>query len=253
MEPQFSHPHTERPLRTDSDGVAVMPEWSEDDIKKPAKPKRSELKAEPKAPRKRVARELQPDATHLDSITQAKQWLEEHPEEAAMLRAAQTVSGDILANSGVEERHYSSSEAASFFNKTVQWLYWGMRHAPHGGRLFVRPVLDDDGNQIVCLHDDDGEPIFDEHGEPILDGPKDKMRPLIEDIPVPRIGDPRTGNRRFDVPTIREFAKSAYNRGNIKEPKLRAVLERLVVAERGGNWKSIPIPTRPGDVDGGPT
>lgn len=217
--PQFSATAVEAPIRVAADGAVVMPEWSDSDPQPPTAPPK-----EP-SPSKRVARDLQPDATQMDSVVQAKEWLDAHPEEAEMLRAAQAKSGDILADAGVG-RWYSSTEAAAFFDKTVQWLYWGMRHPPNGGRLFVRPVTRPDGTQVTEL-DASGRAV-----------------PVIEDIPVPRLGDPARGKRRFDIPTIREFAKSAYHRGNIKEPKLTAVLQRLVVAEHGGNWKAIPIPQR---------
>lgn len=241
MQPQFSAQVVEQPLRTDTEGRAVMPEWSDGPDGKPepppaVKPRRKRpAKATPpvvEEPRKRQAKALQPNATHLDSVTQAQKWLDDHPEEAEMLRAAQAATGDILADSGVGTRWYSSTEAAAFFDKTVQWLYWGMRHPPHGGRLFVEPVLTADGTPVT---------EFDDEGREV---------PIMRDIPVVRLGDPKTGKRRFDIPTIRKFAKSAYLQANIKEPKLRAVLQRLIVAEHGGDWKSIPIPTRPGDDDG---
>lgn len=221
--PKFSNGVAATPIRVDPDGTVVMPEWSDPDLpdQSPTKAKVTEPK-EPREPGRRVARELQPDATQMDSVTQAKEWLAEHPEEAEMLRAAQTQTGDILADSGVPVRWYSSTEAAAFFDKTVQWLYWGMRHPPHGGRLFIEPVLDARGRPTL---NPDGTTV-------------------MRDIPVYRLGDPKTGKRRFDIPTIRKFATSAYHQANIKEPKLTAVLQRLVVAERGGNWKIIPIPKR---------
>lgn len=213
-------------------------------------------------PRKRVSRDLQPDATQMDTVTQATEWLKAHPEEAAMLRSAQiSATGDILSDSGVVKRYYSSPEAAAFFDKTVQWLYWGMRHPPHGGRLFIQPKM---VPQLVAKLDDDDQPVFHPvtgapimeaviglNGEPVmvqeLDADGD---PVMVDIPVERLGDPKTGKRRFDIDTIRKFAISAYHQANIKEPKLRAVLQRLVVAEGGGDWKSIPIPKRQEDTDG---
>lgn len=215
-------------IRLDPDGNPLMPQWSDAPVPTTQGPQRPSKNPDkpPPAPRKRVAKELQPDATQLDNLTEAKAWLKAHPEEAAMLRSAQaTHSGDILIDSGVAKRYYSSTEAAAFFDKTVQWLYWGMRHPPNGGRLFIEPRRDKDGNIEL---DSDGSPV-------------------MVDIPVERLGDPKMGKRRFDIPTIRKFAVSAYHQGNIKEPKLRAVLERLVVAERGGNWNAIPIPRRAED------
>jgi hypothetical protein len=218
-----------------------MPEWSDSDLKV-KKPAKNGTNGTP-PPRKRTAKQLQPDATQMDSITQAQAWLKEHPEEAAMLRAAQISSaGDILSASGVP-RYYSSTEAAAFFDKTVQWLYWGMRHPPHGGRLFVEPEIDPTTGEPVKVK------VYEDTGEEVDLNAIDLSRPIIEapkmrDIPVERLDNNPKGKRRFDIPTIRKFAISAYHQANIKEPKLRAVLERLVVAERGGNWKSIPIPTR---------
>jgi len=238
MQPQFSAQTVEKPLRMDPDGHPVMPEWSDSEVGKSksstAVKKKPRTKAKPKVvakqPRKRTPKELQPDASHLDNVTQAKEWLAAHPEEAEMLRAAQSASGDILADSGVPVRYYSSPEAAAFFDKTVQWLYWGMRHPPLGGRLFIEPVLDEDGSPLMEeIEYDDGSV---------------EVVPMVRDIPVTRLNNDPLGKRRFDIPTIRKFAVSAYQQANIKEPKLRAVLERLVVAERGGNWKAIPIPVR---------
>lgn len=241
--PQFSDVKTP-PIRVEPDGTPVLPQWSDDDLKK-------KKTAENGTPKKRTAKELQPDATQMDNVTQAQAWLSAHPEEAAMLRSAQiSSSADILAASGVP-RAYSSTEAAAFFDKTVQWLYWGMRHPPHGGRLFIEPVLDEEGKQVMAAVDKEGNPVDLESLDP--DNPVEfTMAPVMSDIPVERLDNKPAGKRRFDIDTIRRFAISAYHQANIKEPKLRAVLERLVVAERGGNWKSIPIPTRNEDEADGP-
>lgn len=262
----FSDAPTQTPIRVEPNGAPVMPEWSDADPKPvtaaPIKASAKKTARKKKVARKRVPRDLQPDASQMDSVTQAATWLKAHPEEAAMLRAAQiSATGDILMDSGVDKRYYSSTEAAAFFDKTVQWLYWGMRHPPHGGRLFIeptpahgadgKPLVDDEGNPVYLREvlDENEQPVLDDDGEPIHttegDGPF-----VMRDIHVERLGDPVTGKRRFDIATIRKFATSAYHQANIKEPKLRAVLERLVVAERGGNWKSIPIPKRQEDTDG---
>jgi hypothetical protein len=105
----------------------------------------------------------------------------------------------LLADAGVTP-FYSTTEAAEFFDRTNQWLYWGLgRDADKGtGPIFIYP---------------DGRPI-----EP------------------DRIGD-NPGRRRFTLPVIKEILLSSYRRGNIEPEELKKILRRIRINELGGEWR----------------
>jgi hypothetical protein len=94
------------------------------------------------------------------------------------------------------EKFYSSKEVATFFGKSTQWLYWGMK------------TKDADGNPV--------DPIF--------------LYPDGTPIEPMKIG--KGERRRYTLPIIREMAYSCYRRGNLKEDELKIVLARIKQAEK---------------------
>jgi hypothetical protein len=105
----------------------------------------------------------------------------------------------LLADAGIVP-FYSTTEAAEFFDRTNQWLYWGLgRDSDKGkGPIFIYT---------------DGTPI-----EP------------------DRIGD-NPGRRRFTLPIIKEILLSSYRRGNIEPEELKKILRRIRINELGGEWR----------------
>ena len=135
---------------------------------------------------------------------------------AEVFRQIQTVDIDL---SGVE-RVYSSEETACFFDKSPQWLYWGLNlREEGGGGLFYRQVRDPQT----------GEPVIDQQtGEP--------LRVPIE----PRyIGKRKI--RRFTLQIIKDMAVSLYQNATIKTPELHDILGRIQLA-RLGKW--VPEPKK---------
>jgi hypothetical protein len=106
---------------------------------------------------------------------------------------------ELLQEAGVEQV-YSTNDVADFFDRSNQWLYWGLRS--------------EDGKPPVFSYED-GTPIVPE-----------------------RVGDPTIGKRRFTVSIIEEIALSAYRRGNLNPEQLKKVLKRVRIAKLGGNWKA---------------
>lgn len=132
--------------------------------------------------------------------------------EAAKVPEPLVVSGPVStkrrrAKSTRElEKVYSSSEVAAFFDKSTQWLYWGMRDK------------DAQGNPV--------QPVFVyEDGTPIE--------------PTHQVGKGR--RRRYKLPEITEMAYACYRRGNLKEDGLKRVLGRIEAAKRG---QFIPTPQK---------
>jgi len=110
------------------------------------------------------------------------------------------ISDEELLNEAGVEQVYSTNEVADFFNRSNQWLYWGLRS--------------ENGKPPVFTYED-GTPIVPE-----------------------RVGDPSLGRRRFTLPIIKEILLSAYRRGNVTPEELKKVLHRIRIAELGGNWKA---------------
>jgi len=106
---------------------------------------------------------------------------------------------ELLSGAGVEQV-YSTNEVGDFFDRSNQWLYWGLRS--------------ENGKPPVFQYED-GTPIVPE-----------------------RVGDPDLGRRRFTLPIIKEILLSAYRRGNVTPEELKKVLRRIRIAEMGGNWKA---------------
>lgn len=92
------------------------------------------------------------------------------------------------------EKIYSTAEAATFFGRSNQWMYWGLRRDKvTGEHVFTYK---------------DGTPIQPE-----------------------RIGP--GGRRRFKLPVIREIALSCYRRGNLSEEELTEIMGKILIAEFG--------------------
>jgi hypothetical protein len=106
---------------------------------------------------------------------------------------------ELLIGAGVEQV-YSTNDVADFFDRSNQWLYWGLRS--------------ENGKPPVFTYED-GSPIVPE-----------------------RVGDPMIGRRRFTLPIIKAILMSGYRRGNINPEELKKVLKRIRIAEYGGNWKA---------------
>jgi len=114
------------------------------------------------------------------------------------------VTDEELLNEAGVEQVYSTNDVGDFFDKSNQWLYWGLRDK------------DADGNPIPQVFQyEDGTPIVPE-----------------------RVGDPEVGRRRFTLPIIKAILMSSYRRGNIDPDELKKILRRIRIAELGGNWKA---------------
>lgn len=135
------------------------------------------------------------------------------------------------------EKVYSTSEAAEFFNKSNQWLYWGMRTG-----VFTYPddteINVDDPVCRVSRPEERGVVVYGDEGR--LDVRWDKDKHIINNMPVEelrkliepvRIG--KGGRRRFTLPIIREIALACYRRGNLKEPELLEIMRKIAVADMG--------------------
>ena len=92
------------------------------------------------------------------------------------------------------EKVFSTSRAAEFFGRSVQWMYWGLRpDAKTGDHPFSYK---------------DGTPILPE-----------------------RVG--AMGKRRFTLPIIKEIAQACYRRGSFTYEELETVMEKILLAEFG--------------------
>lgn len=113
------------------------------------------------------------------------------------------ISDEELLNTAGVEQVYSTNDVADFFDRSNQWIYWGLRATDPNG-VPITPVFSYD----------DGSPIA-----------------------PSRIGDPDLGRRRFTLPIIKDILLSSYRRGNVTPDELKKVLRRIRIAQLGGNWK----------------
>jgi hypothetical protein len=175
-------------------------------------------------------------------MTATDQWTEDPAIKAAL---ADAYRSDALLDGALLEgvnRVYSTAEAAEFFGRSNQWLYWGMRN-----NIFVYPPGTPVAVGDAVIRSD--TPL--RRGD-VLEQVNDKVRVMwhqkvagevcfeetIEDpallrvlIPIMRIGGGR--RRRFTLSVIRDIALSCYQRGNFKRPELVEVLRRIKEAELG--------------------
>lgn len=99
---------------------------------------------------------------------------EPEPEPAVVEAAPPALTGTV-------EKSYSSAEVVGFFDKSKQWLYWGMRTKDASGATTTPVFVYQDGTPI--------EPV--------------------------KVG--KGNRRRYTLPIIREMALACYRRGNLKE------------------------------------
>jgi hypothetical protein len=118
---------------------------------------------------------------------------ERQAREHAVAEAAAVSDKQLLAEAGIEPI-FSTTETAEFFDRSNQWLYWGLRN-----KVFT---------------DRDGNPLD-----------------------IDRIGDPKSGRRRFTLPIIDDILQSSYRRGNIEPDELVRILRRIRIARAGGEWR----------------
>lgn len=218
----------EVPLRHDAEGFPVFADWDENDMEARVAAERARLQQAHTAAQDTAQEE--PAGVSMDDLDEfikaadaksngtAKATARRHgprktaapPVEAKPVpkpttdkrtRQIEDISDEqLLADAGITP-FYSTTEAAEFFDRTNQWLYWGLgRDADKGkGPIFIYP---------------DGTPIEPE-----------------------RIGDPVTGRRRFTLPIIKEILLSSYRRGNIEPEELKKILRRIRINEMGGEWR----------------
>lgn len=166
------------------------------------------------------------------------------------------------------DRFYSTAEAADFFGRSNQWMYYCMRNGrfmypavwhvrvadPKVPLVIPKPTAKDpEPWRRYPWHRKTHHPFEEMHGtftaveEPdltltVLGEAEHDMewynetktliyRYFAEPIEPIRIG--LSNRRRFTLPIIREIALSCYRLGNFKESELKAVLARIFVAEFG--------------------
>lgn len=106
---------------------------------------------------------------------------------------------ELLNAAGIEPV-VSTAEAAEYFDRTTQWIYWGLKPDPVTGEVrFVWP---------------DGTPIAPD-----------------------RIGDPEHGQRRFTTPILMAILQSCYRRGNVSTEDLKKIVRRIRYTEMGVEWR----------------
>lgn len=202
------------PLRNDAEGKPVYPEWTDLDPAPPltntvGEPEHEraaddgiikygdapeddpapEPEAKPDPPS-----EPKPDQDRLPALRGDADL------EALEAQVNSMSNAELMEAAGIEPI-YSTSEVADFFNRTPQWVYWGMRPDEHGHIPFVW---------------DDNTPIVPE-----------------------RIGDPETGRRRFTLRLLKAILRVSYKRGNILPDELKTILRRIYIDEHGGDFRAI--------------
>lgn len=111
---------------------------------------------------------------------------------ASVFRQLETVDVDMAGLEPV----YSTEEAAQFFSKSTQWLYWGLKPRDQGGGgLFCYP---------------DGRPIE-----------------------YKKLG--KRDIKRFSLSNIKDMGVSLYQNGTIRMPELKEIIRKIQLA-RSGKW-----------------
>lgn len=182
----------QEPLRVDAEGNPVFPEWSESDSGQ------GEM--------------VVPDGVQAEWVESTPEWVPTEPvdgtvqvpqnEDAIAKEIAEldkASDSNLMAMADIEPI-VSTTEAAEYFDRTSQWMYWGLKpDAETGEHVFVWQ---------------DGTPIVPE-----------------------RIGDPVTGRRRFTMPILRAILQASYRRGNIESGELQTVIRRIRYTELGVEWR----------------
>ncbi len=110
------------------------------------------------------------------------------------------LDGDPLSEAGIE-RTYTTKQAAEFFDKSVNWMYWG----------------EGDPNRL------------DSNGNPDPDPPKFVRRDGTPVVPM-RAGLGRKNQyRQWTLEDLRHIAIACYDRKNITEEAMVAILKRVYV------------------------
>lgn len=211
----------QEPLRLDAEGHPVLAEWDESDPEPEVGPRRHRTEAERQADREALAAERRGEvddqwAKASDQVIPSEhpiahvpeeildvqaEWVEpEPPSQEQAVRALEKASdSDLMAMAGIEPI-MSTTEAAEYFDRTSQWVYWGLKPDENTGEhIFVWP---------------DGAPIVPE-----------------------RIGDPKTGRRRFTTEILRAILQASYRRGNIEAGELQTIIRRIRYTELGVEWR----------------
>jgi len=122
---------------------------------------------------------------------------------AEVFRQIETIDVDL---SGIE-RVYNTEEAAQFFDKSPQWMYWAMKPRDDGGGGWFYYPADDD------------------HAEPWLIEPERRGA---------------KGIRRFNLKVIQDMAVSLYQKGGMRSiDELQEIIKRVQLA-RTGRWAPEP-------------
>ena len=133
---------------------------------------------------------------------------------AEVFRSIETVDIDLAGIARV----YSTEEAAEFFAKSPQWLYWGLTPREEGGGgLFYKQVTDPETGEL--LHD------------------PDTGDPLMEPIEPDKHG--KRGILRYDLDTIKAMGVSLYQRRTIDKEGLQEIVRKIHMA-RIGRWEPVP-------------
>ena len=173
MQPQVSHNmangSSQEPLRNDAEGPLAFAEWTDS----------------------------HGGGGEMHTEGESAEWTDEQSAEIDALDKAS--EADLLAMAGIEPI-VSTTEAAEYFDRTTQWIYWGLKpDEKTGEHVFVWP---------------DGSPIVPD-----------------------RVGDSVNGRRRFTMPILRAILTSSYRRGNIDPGELKTVIRRIRYTELGVEWR----------------
>ena len=133
------------------------------------------------------------------------------------------------------ERVYSTSEAARFFDKSNQWLYWGMRNGiftyPPDTPLSVDDVVihrqTSARGKVTAISQKTLTVVWDASSLEYEVDPSEVFKLITPE----RIG--KGGRRRFTLPVIRDIALSCYWRGNLSEDQYWAVRAESTDPENG--------------------
>lgn len=140
---------------------------------------------------------LGPDWSQFYTSEDTGAWNASSGEDAKWVESA--TDDQLIAESGIEPV-LSTADVAEYFDRTTQWVYWGLKPDPQSGEIrFVWP---------------DGTPIVPE-----------------------RIGHPIQGRRRFTTVILRAILESCYRRGNISSDELKTILRRIRYTEVGVEWR----------------
>lgn len=117
MQPDIGSSNGKVPLRVDAEGNQLYPEWEETDSPPGLGPEWTQTYDGPGT-----------GTMAVDEDTALARWREKRVAELEAMTDA-----ELLAEAGVEPT-VSTSEAAEYFDRTTQWIYWGLKPDPKTGR-----------------------------------------------------------------------------------------------------------------------